>query len=312
MKITWGLENAVRIDDTITTIGSYDGVHRGHKKILQRLTQLKREGGFARSLVVTFDPHPQEILRKNNNPISLLTTTEERLYLLEAEGVDETLIIKFSLEFARTPYQDFFNTIICDILGTKEMVVGFNHAFGKNREGDIAHLQSLATDRSVMVEEIPPLVLAGENVSSTKIRHALLDGKVELANEYLGRAYDLTGIVEHGDKIGTELGFATANLNLRQNKIIPADGVYAGLALLDSTEYPAAISIGTRPTVTESGERKIEVHMLDFDKSIYDKQLKVKFLKYIRPQQKFDSYEELSAEIRNDVAIVRAVTNTIK
>ncbi|MEP7235117.1 MAG: riboflavin kinase, partial [Ignavibacteriota bacterium] len=211
MKITWGLVNATFSPRTVTTLGSYDGMHCGHIEILKHLIAKQNELASERSLVITFAPHPQQVLRRSETTVELLTTIEERLELLEATGVSETLVIKFSLEFARTPYENFFNNILINSLGTGAMVVGFNHAFGKNREGDTAHLKDLASRSGISVEEVPPLILQAMNVSSTKIRHALLEGDVKTAREFLGHDYTLTGKVIHGEKKGRDLGYPTAN-----------------------------------------------------------------------------------------------------
>jgi len=309
MKTTWGLENATYNPKTITTLGSYDGMHCGHTEILRHLIRKKNELHLDRSIVLTFDPHPQEILRRNNSNVDLLTTIEERLALLEKSGVEEVLVIQFSLEFAKTPYHEFFQKILIEKIGTKAMVVGFNHAFGKNREGDIEHLRILCKEVGITVDEVPPFIINGVSVSSTKIRHALLEGNLPIANEYLGRPYELSGIVEHGDKLGRELGFATANLKIPDHKLIPYDGVYAGLAIYENQKYPSAISIGTRPTIESNGERKIEAYILDFKKEIYGEELKILFLEYIRPQEKFDTFESLRKQIGDDILKVRDVTN---
>jgi riboflavin kinase/FMN adenylyltransferase len=309
VKITWGLENASYNPKTITTLGSYDGMHRGHVEILRHLITKKKELHLDRSIVLTFDPHPQEILRRNNTKVDLLTTIDERLVLFEKNGVDEVLVIRFSLEFAKTPYHEFFNKILIEKLGTKAMVVGFNHAFGKNREGDIEHLRILAGEGGISVDEVPPLIVDGVSLSSTKIRHALLEGNVVIANQYLGRAYEISGIVEHGDKIGKDLGFATANLNVPEHKLIPGDGVYAGFAVYENRKHPAAISIGTRPTIEPNGERKVEAYILDFEKEIYGEKLTIAFLSYLRAQEKFDSLEALTKQITDDILKVRGVTN---
>lgn len=309
MKVTRGLENASYNPKTITTLGSYDGMHRGHIEILKRLTQKKDEFGLERSLVLTFDPHPQEVLHRNNTSIDLLTTIDERLVLLESSGVDETLVIRFSLEFAKIPYNDFFRNVLIKELGTNAMVVGFNHAFGKNREGDTEHLRMLGSDHGVIVEEVRPLIINGVSISSTKIRHALLEGNLLLANEFLGRHYELSGIVEQGDKLGRTIGYPTANILVPAHKLIPCDGVYAGFAIADGVPHPAAISIGMRPTIASDGLRKVEAYLLDFDGNLYGKSMTIKFLSYIRPQVKYDSIEALKAGIDGDILKVRVVTN---
>lgn len=308
MKVTWGLENASYNANTITTLGSYDGMHCGHLEILKRLTQKKEELDLDRSLVVTFDPHPQEVLHKNNTGVDLLTTIDERLALLEKTNVDEVLVIKFSLEFAKTPYTDFFNKVIVNGLGTKAMVVGFNHAFGKNREGDIEHLKMLAPHAGIVVEEVPPLIVDGVSISSTKIRRALLEGDLAMANKFLGRPYELSGIVESGDKLGRTLGYPTVNLKTPDHKLIPCDGVYAGIAIVKGESHTTAISIGTRPTITDDEARKVEAYILDFDNDIYGQSVTLKFLSYLRPQLKFNSQDELKKQMAEDVLKVRVAS----
>jgi riboflavin kinase/FMN adenylyltransferase len=305
LKVTWGLENASYNPRTITTLGSYDGMHRGHVEILNRLTNKQAELGLARSIVLTFDPHPQEVLQKNNTSIGLLTTIDERLSLLEKTGVDETLVIRFSHEFAIIPYNDFFRDILVKKIGTSAMVVGFNHAFGKNREGDIDHLKALASGSGVTVEEVAPLIINGISISSTKIRHAITNGNISIANDYLGRPYELTGIVVQGDKLGRTLGYPTANLIIHEHKLVPGDGVYAGSAFVDGIRYNAAISIGTRPSINDLGQRVIEAYLLDFDQNLYNKQVRLQFHSFLRPQKKFDSLDALKEQITDDIENIR-------
>jgi riboflavin kinase/FMN adenylyltransferase len=301
LKVTWGLENASFNPKTITTLGSYDGMHLGHVKILKRLTEKQEELGLERSVVLTFDPHPQEILHKNNTDVALLTIIDERLTLLEKTGISETLVIRFSHEFAKIPYEQFFKEILINALGTKAMVVGFNHAFGKNREGDTNHLKILASETGIIVEEVPPLIINGVSVSSTKIRHALLEGNLALSNEYLGRPYEVSGTVVQGDKLGRTLGYPTINLAVGKNKLIPYDGVYAGTALVCGKSYKSAISIGTRPTITNSAIRKVEAFLLDFNDSIYGEPVTLQFQSLIRVQEKFNSLEDLKRQMEDDV-----------
>jgi riboflavin kinase/FMN adenylyltransferase len=186
------------------------------------------------------------------------------------------------------------------------MVVGFNHAFGKNREGDIDHLRSLTNGTNILVEEVPPFLVDGVSISSTKIRHAIEEGKIEVANAYLGRKYSVSGIVEKGDALGKELGYPTANVSFGENKLLPPDGVYSGFVELAGTIYPSAISIGTRPTIGTNGEKKLEAFILDFQGDLYGKPLKVEFELFLRGQVKFSSLEELQKQITFDVAKVRS------
>jgi riboflavin kinase/FMN adenylyltransferase len=307
MKITWGLENAVHMERSATTLGSYDGVHLGHRQIIDHLNLIKDQQGCSRSLLITFHPHPQEVLRKNNTTIQLLTTIDERLALLEQTGIDEVLVIEFDQEFSTTPYEVFFRETLLRRLGTSAMVVGFNHAFGKNREGDIAHLRSLALTDHIFVDEVPPLFIDGVSVSSTKIRHALLEGEVQKATHFLGRPYRLEGTVAPGQGLGRVLGFPTANLDIPQNKLLPKDGVYAAKTEIDGTLRPVAFSIGIRPTVVDTNIKTIEAYVLDFSGDLYDRKLQIDILEYLRPQEKFGSPEELTNAITADVAKVKAM-----
>lgn len=306
MVVTWGIDSLDYVTGTAATLGSYDGIHLGHHKIVDRLISVKSERLLSRSLVITFHPHPQEVLRKNDTEIQLLTTIDERLQLLASTGIDEVLVLEFSKEFSQTPYEQFFRKTLVERIGVEAMVVGFNHAFGKNREGDTEHLKQLASTEAVYVEEVEPLIIDGVSVSSTKIRHALLEGKILMANHYLGRRYSIDGVVIKGDAIGRELGYPTINLSMQKNKLIPADGVYSGVASIDGISYSAAISIGTRPTVTDSRERAVEAFLLDFSGDLYEKKVPLEFQNYLRSQVKYDSLEDLRKQISLDVLAVRS------
>ncbi|HZK76142.1 MAG TPA: bifunctional riboflavin kinase/FAD synthetase [Candidatus Kapabacteria bacterium] len=305
MLITWGLENASHNPKTVTTLGSYDGVHLGHKQILARLRERKQELGLDRSLLLTFHPHPKEVLRKNDAPVELLTTISERLELLEKEKIDEVVVIKFTHEFSQTSYLNFFQKTIVELLGTRAMVVGFNHAFGKNREGDTEHLRKIAPQMGITIEEVPPVSLEGISISSSKIRLALKAGDMMNSNDWLGRPYMLTGRVVHGDSLGRELGFPTANLVIDPIKLIPADGVYSARALIRGKAYQAALSIGSKPTIRSDGERTVEALLLDFESDLYGEELRVECLGFLRPQEAFASLDELKRAIGRDVAVIR-------
>lgn len=309
MRVTWGLERAEFNPRTITTLGSYDGLHLGHRKILDRLIERKRELGLERSLVLTFHPHPQEVLRKNDTTIQLLTTIEERIELLQATGVDEVVIIEFTKEFAGTSYIDFFTNTLVKALGTQALTVGFNHAFGKNREGDAEHLKTLAPQLGVSIEEIGPLELKGVGISSTRIRQALLRGDLALANAFLGRPYSFQGTVGSGEQVGKLLGYPTANLDVADNKVLPGDGIYAVTCEHAGNRYQAALSIGTKPTFTTSHKRYVEVFIFDFDKDIYEESLKIVCHEYLREQIAFASASDLQLQIEKDVARCREVLN---
>lgn len=305
MVITWGLENASHNPKTVTTLGSYDGVHLGHKQILARLRERKKELGLDRSLLLTFHPHPQEVLRRSGSPVELLTTIDERLELLEREKIDEVVVIKFTHEFSQTSYLDFFHKTIVELLGSRAMVVGFNHAFGKNREGDAEHLKKIAPQMGITIEEVPPVSISGISISSSKIRLALKAGNMADANGWLGRPYLLTGRVVHGESLGRELGFPTANLSINPVKLIPADGVYSARVTINGKAYQAALSIGSKPTIRSDGERTVEALLLDFEGDLYGDPIRVECLDFLRPQEAFSSLDELKQAIGRDVAVIR-------
>jgi riboflavin kinase / FMN adenylyltransferase len=305
LVITWGLENASHNPKTVTTLGSYDGVHLGHKQILARLRERKKELELDRSLLLTFHPHPQEVLRRSGSPVELLTTIEERLELLECEKIDEVVVIKFTHEFSQTSYLDFFHKTIVELLGSRAMVVGFNHAFGKNREGDAEHLKKIAPQMGITIEEVPPVSISGISISSSKIRLALKAGNMADANDWLGRPYLLTGRVVHGESLGRELGFPTANLAIDPVKLIPADGVYSARVSINGRAHQAALSIGSKPTIRSDGERTVEALLLDFEGDLYGDPLRVECLGFLRPQEAFSSLDELKQAIGRDVAVIR-------
>ncbi|MFI5201691.1 MAG: riboflavin biosynthesis protein RibF, partial [Candidatus Kapaibacterium sp.] len=267
----------------------------------------KKEFGLDRSLLLTFHPHPQEVLRKNGAPVELLTTIDERLALLEKEGIDEVVVIEFTREFSQTSYLDFFRKTIVDALGSRAMVVGFNHAFGKNREGDADHLKTIAHEMDILVEEVEPVSVDGISISSSKIRLALKTEDIANANAWLGRPYSLRGHVVHGDSLGKTLGFPTANLHLDPVKLIPADGVYAARAFVRDKAYVAALSIGTKPTIHADGKRTVEALLLDFKGDLYGQELRIECLRYLRPQEEFASLDELKLAIGRDVSVIREI-----
>lgn len=306
MKVTWGIENIAHVEKTCTTLGSFDGVHLGHRKIIDALKEQARKNSLGRTLLLTFDPHPQQVLKRNGKSIQLLTTIEERLKLLEDLGIDEVGVIRFSESFAKTPYNEFFQHTLVEQIGTKAMVVGFNHAFGKNREGDSEHLKALAAGANVSVTEVEPYLVEGVNISSTRIRTALIEGDVHTANSFLGYEYEIVGTVEHGDHLGRELGYPTANLKVDDAKLLPADGVYGCRVIHSGTSLVGALSIGTRPSVGDDLERKVEVYLLDFSGDLYNSRLIVQPFQFVRSQQKFDSMETLVQQMDQDILAIRA------
>ena len=303
------LEEVQRDSNSVITVGTFDGLHRGHQEIVRALKKEARARQGS-TTVVTFDPHPQVVLqRPDKPPVQILTTTEEKIALLQRENVDRILVIPFTPEFSRLSSENFVRAILCQRLGLQEMVVGHDHGFGKNREGDFVTLQRLGAELGFAVHEVPPFELGGVTLSSTKIREALLNGEVEKAAEYLGRQYALRGIVVRGDERGRTLGFPTANLQPPDDhKLTPANGVYAVWVEMTSSvaarhpagkKYPAMLNIGQRPTFGKL-TRTIEAHLLDFSGDLYGATLTIHFAARLRHEQKFDSPQALMAQLQRD------------
>ncbi len=299
MKVYQGLNEVPYVERTVLTIGTFDGVHRGHRLIIDALTEKAREID-GRSLLITFDPHPQEILRRTGDSVSILSTIEERQKEFERLGVDALVVIRFTPEFAAIPWKEF-----CDLListtGIVHFIVGHDHAFGRNREGNAESLRVYGAERGFGVTEIGPLVIDGETISSTKIRRALTTGDVVTATEYLGRLYGVSGTVVHGDGRGRTIGIPTANITpLHQAKLIPSNGVYCVRMMIDGEKFRGMANIGTRPTFTDDTVRTIEAHLFDFVDEIYHRNVTLEFIKFVRSEQKFSSVEELLAQLERD------------
>jgi len=300
MKVYHGLENFDRPDYAVVTSGTFDGLHIGHQKILQRLTQIAQSQN-AQSVVITFFPHPRLVLNEKQT-LGLLTSLDEKIALLEKIGIDRLLIIPFDKEFSQYSSQKFIDEILIQKVNTKKLVIGYDHRFGKNREGSFEYLQANAANYGFEIEEISRQDIDEVAVSSTKIRQALSEGKVDSAANYLGRAYSFTGTVVEGDRLGREIGFPTANLQaLDTYKLIPADGVYAVRVKIGSQEgYKAMLYIGRRSTIGENLQRNIEVNIFDFDADIYGKQISVDFIKLIRNDRKFENLAEMRVQLLAD------------
>ena len=287
-------------------MGTFDGVHKGHKVIIDRLRQIaSRFNG--ESVVLTFYPHPRMVLQPDND-MRLLTTIAEKKVLLEKAGIDHLIIHPFDKKFSRLSSIEFVRDILVNQIGTKKLVIGYDHHFGRNREGSFEHLSEFGPIYGFDVEEIPAQEVDEVNVSSTKIRRALNHGEIEIAKAYLGYSYFLHGKVVHGDKLGRKLGFPTANIEVDNSyKLIPANGIYSVMVERKGQEFPGMANIGTRPTITGSnGLLKLEVNLFDFSDDLYDEELKVTFLEYIREEKKFDSTEELIEAMKEDEKRVRS------
>ena len=299
MKIYSSIEEFKNVERPIVTTGTFDGVHFGHRKIIDRLKDLAQSCN-GETVLLTFSPHPRMVLFPDDQDLKLLNTIEEKKQLLEKAGVQHLIIHQFTKKFSRISSINFVRDILVNEINTHKLVIGYNHHFGRNREGSFEHLQKFASIYGFEVEEIPVQLLDNVGVSSTKIRKALFHGDVDKAAEYLGYQYELSGTVVKGSAIGRSIGFPTANLDLSdEKKILPADGVYAVWVIVDKITYRGMMNIGKKPTLN-SQIRTLEIHLLDFDQYIYNKQIKIKFVKRIRDEIAFSKLIELKEQLEKD------------
>ncbi len=304
MQIHRGLENIKNISNLVLTQGTFDGVHLGHQRVLNRVIQKAKEIG-GQSMLLTFFPHPRLVLQQQNNELKLLQTIEEKARTLSQLGIDHFLVIPFTQQLAHMEPIHFVKQILVDTLKVRNMVVGYDHRFGKNRDGDFKLLINMAAKYNFDVEEIKPELINEIAVSSTKIRTGLLNGDISAVNALLGRAFEFTGTVAHGRKLGRTLGFPTANLEiLDPYKIIPSTGVYAIQCKLGNITYWGAMNIGNNPTIANKGF-SIEVHLLDFEGDLYDTILTIQLVAYLRAERKFENLEQLKQQINADCTQVR-------
>lgn len=299
MKIYEGVEEFTRLSKAVVTSGTFDGVHVGHQKILGKLTDLARKTG-GETVVITFWPHPRLVLHADSQDLKLLSTFEEKADLLAQYGIDHLIKIAFTRSFSQLSSREFIQKILIDAIGTSHLVIGYDHRFGKNREGSFEHLVANKEKYGFEVVEISRQDVDHIGVSSTRIRNALAAGEVEIAAEYLGRSYSFGGTVVEGDKIGRSMGFPTANIHIpEQYKLIPADGVYAVQVQLDGRHYKGMLNIGHRPTVGGK-KRQVEVHIFKLSEDLYNKEIRLFLVKQIRTELKFDSLEELKEQLEQD------------
>lgn len=298
MNVYYGIQEFRKLSFAVVTSGTFDGVHLGHQKILSRIKEVCATIG-GESVLITFHPHPRMVIQGAKD-LQLLTTIEEKITLLEANGVQHLLIIPFNREFSELSSEEFIHKILIDTIGTKKLVIGYDHRFGKNREGGFDYLQTNAQRYGFEIEEIPRQDLDHVTVSSSKIRKSLLEGDVHLADEFLGRPYSLSGTIVKGKQLGRTIGYPTANIQIPEEyKLVPANGVYAVQVLYQGQSYGGMLNIGTRPTV-DGTFRTIEVNIFEFDKEIYGEKLTVQFVQKIRNEQKFNGIVELKAQLVED------------
>lgn len=299
MKIYDNFNDFQPIPHAVVTIGTFDGVHLGHQKILKRLRVLADQS-HGETVLITFWPHPRMVLRPDSHNIRLLSTFEEKNRLLEEFGVDYLVSIPFTKAFSETSSEEFIHHILIEKIQTKILVIGYDHKFGKGREGGFDHLHANQEKYGFELEEIPREDIDSIGISSTKIRQALENGDVVSANNFLGRPYYLRGTVVQGRQIGRSIGFPTANIEIAdENKLIPSDGAYIVQVSVEGKTINGMLNIGHRPTL--SGLNKtIEVHLFDFDRVIYGVDIDIFFLDFLRPEMKFSGLPELTEQLNRD------------
>lgn len=303
MQVHYGITD-IQITAPVVTMGSFDGVHKGHVQVIGNLKQVAAKLG-GESVIISFEPHPREVLYPLEKRPGILTTLEEKIGILKAHGVDHLIILPFTEELANLSYSDFVKRILVDRLGIKGLVVGYDHRFGKNREGSFEVLKAIAGEYRFYLEQEQAYEENEVNISSTKIRTALELGNIALVREFLGYDYPISGKVVHGDKIGRTIGFPTANLQLEdERKLLPASGVYAVRVSVDGVMYGGMLNIGVRPTVSRSGIVRLEVNIFDFHSEIYDKTISVFLLARVRGERKFNDVAELSTQLEADKQVV--------
>lgn len=300
MKIYTDLKDFSAINPVVT-IGTFDGVHLGHRKVIHRLQELAQKVK-GETVIFTFYPHPRLVLNPADNTLRLINTLEEKKVLLEAAGIDHLVIYPFTKEFSKLTYIEFVEQILVKQLGMKYLVVGYDHRFGHNREGKYEDLKIFADQLNFKIERQDVLNMDTINVSSTKIRGAIAEGDIQTANKNLGYRFFIKGDVIDGKKLGRTIGFPTANIDPQESyKLVPKDGVYAVKVDVDDKRYLGMLNIGVRPTVNNQlDNRSIEVHILDFDKDIYYKNITIHFYQRIRNEQLFASLDELKSQLAKD------------
>lgn len=303
MKIFQKTSSFSSEEKTFVTIGTFDGVHFGHQKIIEKLVSEAKKAK-KKSVLLTFFPHPRMVLQKDAS-IELINTIEERATLLEKTGLDYLIIHPFSREFSRTTALEFVRDILVNQLNISKLIIGYDHHFGKNREGNITQLTEYSHLYDFKVEEIPAQDIDDVSVSSTKIRRALHSGNLKTANNYLGYNFMLNGNVVNGKKLGGKIGYPTANIDVKETyKLIPKTGVYVVKSLIAEEIVFGMMNIGNRPTIN-GNHQTIEVHFFDFNKNLYHQNLTIELLYFLRDEQKFDSLELLIDQLKKDELIAR-------
>ena len=311
MRIFRDLNDLAEFKNSVVTIGTFDGVHLGHQKILNKLKNEANDIN-GESLLFTFYPHPRMVIFPESHNLKLIQTIDEKIESLREFGLDNLIIYPFTKEFSRLTAFEFVRDILVDKLRVKKLVIGYDHQFGRNREGDIEFLRETANIFDFEVIEISAEEIDEVNVSSTKIRNSIIDGNIARANEFMGKPFQVKGKVVQGKKLGREIGYPTINLQLNnEHKIMPLDGVYAVQVYIAGSKHFGMMNIGINPTINVpyKEEKKYEVHLFDFDQNLYDENVIVLFRKFIREEKTFDNLDALKLQIQADEKNIRKYFN---
>jgi riboflavin kinase/FMN adenylyltransferase len=306
MYIYHNIDEFVRLKNAVVTIGTFDGVHIGHRKIISGIRELADSSG-GETVLLTFFPHPRMILHPEDESLKLINTINEKAELMEKLGINHLIITPFSRDFSNQTAESYIRDVLVNKIGTKKIVIGYDHRFGKDRQGGLDDLQRLGPVCGFDVIEIPEQDINEVAVSSTRIRSALLQSNIDLANTFLGYPFFITGTVIRGDQIGRQIGYPTANINIQERyKLIPGDGIFAVKVKIADEYYKGMAYIGTRPTLNGM-TRNIEVNIFDFDQDIYNQQLRMDFYHFVREDIKFNSLDELKEQLAKDKLDVAAL-----
>lgn len=311
MKIYHNILEFKPVRNAVVTIGTFDGVHRGHQFILNDMVKKAREMG-GETVVVTFYPHPRQVLSTGDNSLRLISTQEEKIKQMDALGIDNLIVIKFTKEFSTLSSEDFIRNYIVEKIKPAALIIGYDHHFGNNRLGDFEMLKELGEKNNFKVERIPVQDVDNVVVSSTKIRNALQIGDIRQANSLLGHQFSNTGVVVHGMGLGRQMGYPTANLEVAlEYRLIEKPGVYATFVDFDGKTMPAMTYIGHRPTMNDNRPATIESHLIGFDGDLYGKQLTLRFVDRVRDEKKFNGLDELKRQINIDEQTIINILNKL-